>query len=63
MAIEKNNFKGSRFDPEFSPGSRESMSSDEDEHQRRSSAVESDDDDEFDDADSGAGLMTVICWN
>ena len=55
MAIEKNNFKGSRFDPEFSPGSRESMSSDEDEHQRRSSAVESDDDDEFDDADSGAG--------
>ncbi|XP_057955421.1 uncharacterized protein LOC131149200 [Malania oleifera] len=55
MAIEKNNFKVSRFDSEFSPGSRESMSSDEDELQRRSSAVESDDDDEFDDADSGAG--------
>lgn len=55
MAIEKNNFKVSRFDSEFSPGSRESMSSDEDELQRRSSAVDSDDDDEFDDADSGAG--------
>ena len=55
MAIEKNNFKVSRFDSEFSPGSRKSMSSDEDELQRRSSAVESDDDDEFDDADSGAG--------
>lgn len=55
MAIEKNNFKVSRVDSEFSPGSRKSMSSDEDELQRRSSAVESDDDDEFDDADSGAG--------
>lgn len=55
MAIEKNNFKVSRFDSEYSPGSRETMSSDEDELQRRSSAVESDDDDEFDDADSGAG--------
>ncbi|PON32708.1 Nuclear factor related to kappa-B-binding protein [Parasponia andersonii] len=55
MAIEKNNFKVSRFDSEFSPGSRKSMSSDDDELQRRSSAVESDDDDEFDDADSGAG--------
>ncbi|XWS53210.1 hypothetical protein CRYUN_Cryun11dG0138400 [Craigia yunnanensis] len=56
MAIEKNNFKDSRFDSEFSPGSRETtMSSDEDELQRRSSAVDSDDDDEFDDADSGAG--------
>ncbi|KAB1226157.1 Nuclear factor related to kappa-B-binding protein [Morella rubra] len=55
MAIEKNSFKVSRFDSEFSPGSRETMSSDEDELQRRSSAVESDDDEEFDDADSGAG--------
>jgi|UniRef100_A0A2N9H0B1 nuclear factor related to kappa-B-binding protein len=55
MAIEKNNFKVSRFDSEFSPGSRETMSSDDEELQRRSSAVESDDDDEFDDADSGAG--------
>ncbi|BFG34268.1 hypothetical protein CerSpe_205420 [Prunus speciosa] len=55
MAIEKNNFKVSRFDSEFSPGSRKSMSSDEDELQQRSSAAESDDDDEFDDADSGAG--------
>ncbi|XVF05602.1 hypothetical protein REPUB_Repub05bG0187000 [Reevesia pubescens] len=57
MAIEKNNFKVSRFDSEFSPGSRETtVSSDDDELQRRSSAVDSDDDDdEFDDADSGAG--------
>ncbi|KAF5744662.1 hypothetical protein HS088_TW07G00239 [Tripterygium wilfordii] len=56
MAIEKNNFKVSRFDSEFPPGSRESVSSDEDELQRRSPAIESDDDDdEFDDADSGAG--------
>ncbi|KAJ1395124.1 Nuclear factor related to kappa-B-binding protein [Sesbania bispinosa] len=56
MAIEKNNFKASRFDSECSPLSRESMSSDEDEVRRRNSAMESDDDDdEFDDADSGAG--------
>ncbi|XP_044481585.1 uncharacterized protein LOC123208272 [Mangifera indica] len=57
MAIEKNNFKVSRFDSEFSPNSRGTMSSDEDELQRRSSAVNesSDDDDEYDDADSGAG--------
>ncbi|KAK8352614.1 hypothetical protein V6Z12_A05G105900 [Gossypium hirsutum] len=60
MAIEKNNFKVSRFDSEFSYGSRETtVSSDEDELQRQSSAVDSDgdddDDDEFDDADSGAG--------
>ncbi|OAY37897.1 uncharacterized protein LOC110625536 [Manihot esculenta] len=56
MAIEKNSFKGTRFDPEFSPNSRETMSSDEDEVQRGVSAAESDDeDDEFDDADSGAG--------
>ncbi|OMO67593.1 Nuclear factor related to kappa-B-binding protein [Corchorus capsularis] len=56
MAIEKNNFKVSRFDSEFSPGSRETtVSSDEDELQHRSSAVDSDDSDEFDDADSGAG--------
>lgn len=56
MAIEKQNFKVSRFDYEFSPGSKKSISSDEDELQKRTSAVESDDDDdEFDDADSGAG--------
>lgn len=55
MAIEKNHFKASRFDSEFSMGSRDSVSSEEDELQRRSSAVESDEDDEFDDADSGAG--------
>ncbi|TXG73965.1 hypothetical protein EZV62_002544 [Acer yangbiense] len=56
MAIEKNNFKVSRFDSEFSPNSPGTMSSDEDEFQRRSSAVdESSDDDEFEDADSGAG--------
>ncbi|KAL5765964.1 hypothetical protein ACOSP7_016581 [Xanthoceras sorbifolium] len=56
MAIEKNNFKVSRFDSEFSPNSRGTMSSDEDEFQRRSSAVDvSSDDDEYDDADSGAG--------
>ncbi|XP_050231024.1 uncharacterized protein LOC126680030 [Mercurialis annua] len=70
MAIEKNNsYKGSRFDPEISPNSGESMSSDDDDHdevQRLGGAVsaaESDDidveddeeDDEFDDADSGAG--------
>ncbi|KAA0035271.1 Nfrkb, putative isoform 1 [Cucumis melo var. makuwa] len=55
MAIEKNNFKVSRFDYEFSPGSKKSISSDEDELQRRTSALESDDDDEFDEADSGAG--------
>ncbi|KAI4353498.1 hypothetical protein L6164_002443 [Bauhinia variegata] len=55
MAIEKNNFKGSRLDSEFSPRSRETMSSEEDDPQRRNSALESDDDDEFNDADSGAG--------
>lgn len=55
MAIEKNHFKASRFDSEFSMGSRDSASSEEDELQRRSSAIESDEDDEFDDADSGAG--------
>ncbi|KAG8655323.1 uncharacterized protein LOC110613031 [Manihot esculenta] len=56
MAIEKNSFKGSRFDSECSPNSRETMSSDEDEVERRFSAAESDDDnDDFDDADSGAG--------
>ncbi|XAR60516.1 hypothetical protein NMG60_11033929 [Bertholletia excelsa] len=56
MAIEKNNFKVSRLDSEFSSRSRESMSSEDDELPRRSEAVESDDDDdEFDDCDSGAG--------
>ncbi|XP_057473879.1 uncharacterized protein LOC130762230 [Actinidia eriantha] len=56
MAIEKNSFKVSKLDSEFSTGSRESMSSEDDVLQRRSSPVESDDDDdEFDDCDSGAG--------
>ncbi|EEF29571.1 nfrkb, putative [Ricinus communis] len=70
MAIEKNSFKESRFDPEFSPNSRESMSSDDDDEVQRRGAVsaaesddvdvgeedeDDDDDDEFDDADSGAG--------
>ncbi|XP_023007320.1 uncharacterized protein LOC111499854 [Cucurbita maxima] len=56
MAIEKNNFKVSRFDYEFSPGSKKSISSDEDELHRHTSAVESDDDDdEINDVDSGAG--------
>ncbi|CAN1145682.1 Nuclear factor related to kappa-B-binding protein [Linum perenne] len=56
MAIEKNNFKVSRFDPDSSPNSRDTVSSDDDELERRVSAAESDDeDDEFDDADSGAG--------
>ncbi|KAL3518286.1 hypothetical protein ACH5RR_020875 [Cinchona calisaya] len=64
MAIEKNNFKVSRFDSEFSPHSRDTnpntmLSSEDEEFQRRNlSAVESDDDDEdddFDDCDSGAG--------
>ncbi|KAE8666671.1 kinesin-like protein [Hibiscus syriacus] len=59
MAIEKNNFKVSRFDSEFSPGSRETtVSSDEDELQRQRSVVVSDGEDDdggFDDADSGAG--------
>ncbi|XP_057534343.1 uncharacterized protein LOC130812767 [Amaranthus tricolor] len=57
MAIEKNNLKTvSKFDSEYSVGSRsrESMSTDEDEFHRRNS-VDSEDDDEFDDADSGAG--------
>ncbi|XP_039017449.1 uncharacterized protein LOC120148376 [Hibiscus syriacus] len=58
MAIEKNNFKVSRVDSEFSPGSRETtVSSDENELQRQSSVVVSDGDDDgggFDDADSGA---------
>ncbi|GAB2286053.1 hypothetical protein Dimus_020477 [Dionaea muscipula] len=56
MAIEKNSFKVSRFDSEFSMGSRsrESMSSDDDDLGRRSS-MDSEDDDEYDDADSGAG--------
>ncbi|XLS68107.1 hypothetical protein HN51_019130 [Arachis hypogaea] len=55
MAIEKNSFKVSRLDSEYSPRSRDTMSTDEDELPRRSSALESDEDDEFDDADSGAG--------
>ncbi|KAJ4830992.1 hypothetical protein Tsubulata_009313 [Turnera subulata] len=66
----KNSFKVSRFDPELSPNSRDTMSSDEEDEQlhRRIPAVESDeeeeeaeedeeddDDDEFNDVDSGAG--------
>lgn len=54
MAIEKNNFKVSRLDSEFSPHSRETMSS-EDEIQRHNSALESDDEDEYDDADADSG--------
>ncbi|KAL8129868.1 hypothetical protein V2J09_019023 [Rumex salicifolius] len=56
MAIEKNNFKVSRLDSEFSPGSRskENMMSDDDDL-HRPSPVESEDDDELDDADSGVG--------
>ncbi|KAF8397590.1 hypothetical protein HHK36_016510 [Tetracentron sinense] len=50
MAILKNS-RVSRVDGEFSPGIRDSVSSDEDELQRQSSVSESDDDD----ADSGAG--------
>lgn len=61
MAIEKNSFRASRFDSEFSPRSKDTntmLSSEDEEFQRRNSgAVESDDDDddEFDDCDSGAG--------
>lgn len=55
MAIEKNCFKVSRLDSEFSSKSRESMSSDEEEFPRRNSGAESDEDDEFDDCDSGVG--------
>ncbi|XP_010535555.1 PREDICTED: uncharacterized protein LOC104810821 [Tarenaya hassleriana] len=64
MAIEKSKVKLSRFDPEFSHGSGETMSSDEGELlQRRISAatvdseyeVDDEEDDDFDDADSGAG--------
>lgn len=57
MAIEKNSFKSSRLESEFSSHSREVMSSDEEEFRYNSGAVESedDDDDEFDDCDSGAG--------
>ncbi|WCJ41147.1 Nuclear factor related to kappa-B-binding protein [Euphorbia peplus] len=58
MAIEKNSFKGSRFDHEFSANSKDkdkdTTSSDDDEV-RVSAAESDDDDDEFDDADSGAG--------
>ncbi|KAH0713266.1 hypothetical protein KY285_009301 [Solanum tuberosum] len=60
MVIEKGSFKASRFDSEFSPRSRDSMSSEDEEFQRRNGGgeVESngeDDDDDFDDCDSGAG--------
>ncbi|KAL3530671.1 hypothetical protein ACH5RR_009993 [Cinchona calisaya] len=65
MAIEKNSFKVSRFDSEFSPHSRDTntmLSSEDEEFQRRNlSVVESDDDedDDFDDCDSGAGSDDV----
>lgn len=59
MAIEKNYVKApaSRFDSEYSMGSRsrESLSSDEDDELHRRNSVDSEDDDEYDDADSGAG--------
>ncbi|XP_042511037.1 uncharacterized protein LOC122086341 [Macadamia integrifolia] len=59
MAIVKNNFRVSKIDGEFSPGSRDSVSTDEDELHKRSSTSESDndddDDDEDNDVDSGAG--------
>lgn len=62
MAIEKNSFKVSRLDSEFSPHSRDTntvLSSEDEEIQKKNlSAVASDDDDEdddFDDCDSGAG--------
>ncbi|GMH12326.1 hypothetical protein Nepgr_014167 [Nepenthes gracilis] len=55
MAIEKNNFKVSRLDSEFSMGSRSRESiSDEDGELLRRSSMDSEED-EFDDADSGAG--------
>ncbi|XP_042482932.1 uncharacterized protein LOC122063290 [Macadamia integrifolia] len=57
MAIVKNNFGVSKLDGEFSPGSRDSMSTDEDELHKRSSTSESDidDDEDEDGVDSGAG--------
>lgn len=58
MVIEKGSFKASRIDSEFSPLSRDSMSSEDEEFQRRNGGeVESngEDDDDFDDCDSGAG--------
>lgn len=62
MAIEKNSFKVSRLDSEFSSRSRESMSSEDDDDFQRPTAVESggddeeeDEEDEFEDCDSGAG--------
>lgn len=55
MVIEKSSFKASRFDSEFSPYSKDTMSSEEEEFQRRNGGeVESNDDDD-DDCDSGAG--------
>ncbi|XP_043700770.1 uncharacterized protein LOC122651451 [Telopea speciosissima] len=57
MAIVKNNFRVSKLDGEFSPVSRDSMSTDEDELRKRSSTSESDNDDDEDEdgVDSGAG--------
>ncbi|KAJ4971879.1 hypothetical protein NE237_004978 [Protea cynaroides] len=57
MAIVKNNFRVSKLDGEFSPGSRDTVSTDEDELHKRSSTSESDNDeeDDDDDVDSGAG--------
>ncbi|KAJ4979397.1 hypothetical protein NE237_010177 [Protea cynaroides] len=56
MVIVKNNFRVSKLD-EFSPASRDSMSTDEDELMKRSSTSDSDNDDDEDDdgVDSGAG--------
>ncbi|XP_009792724.1 uncharacterized protein [Nicotiana sylvestris] len=62
MVIEKSSFKASKFDfSEFSPHSKDTMSSEDEEFERRNGGeVESndeddDDDDYFDDCDSGAG--------
>ncbi|XP_043698381.1 uncharacterized protein LOC122649082 [Telopea speciosissima] len=57
MAIVRNNFRVSKLVGEFSPGSRDSVSTDEDELHKRSSTSESDndEDDDDDDVDSGAG--------
>ncbi|XP_068637836.1 uncharacterized protein [Aristolochia californica] len=54
MAIVRNNFRVARLDSDFSPGSRDSLSSDDDELQTRSSTFEPDSESEPD-VDSGAG--------
>ncbi|KAG9453748.1 hypothetical protein H6P81_006652 [Aristolochia fimbriata] len=55
MAIVRNNFRVARFDSDYSPGSRDSLSSDDDDLQTRSSSSESGPDTESEsDVDSGA---------